>query len=409
MLSKIALYLFCVLIFACGAPGALGQEPDAQPAVTPDPRVAELKKELELEKLRTDLAEQRKKTLAARLPDSSNDPANKTLTGEIKVEDKTNTFETESVALSYEALSLLARQISSKLQAGAGDLNQVVIYNDSDFPTLVQYRIFESQAVSSLDAYHLLLTVEGGGKRGASRGVSRGIASEVLQLGTIGTDVVRSAIDFISLFRTDTAIENKKVSIEETALGALVANEMRSTRPNFKVFFPAAYIPEHDWEPADENSVLTQLTKLYSYQAIAKAVIADYERTAPAEKVKHQFYRQIPALTALNEQVARLLANYEKPDGESAGKRLRDLVRAEQLYRMLESDPRTGILQLKVLEAGGSERITRNLILGSKIRHSGSAIVEYLLFDKSGALRLSEVFYYHTGFQKMDNNRGLKN
>jgi len=35
---------------------------------------------------------------------------------------------------------------------------------------------------------------------------------------------------------------------------------------------------------------------------------------------------------------------------------------------------------LKVLDAGGSERITRNLIFGSKIRHSGSAIVEYLLF-----------------------------
>jgi len=26
---------------------------------------------------------------------------------------------------------------------------------------------------------------------------------------------------------------------------------------------------------------------------------------------------------------------------------------------MLESDPKTGILQLKVLDAGGSERITR--------------------------------------------------
>jgi len=57
----------------------------------------------------------------------------------------------------------------------------------------------------------------------------------------MGTAFVKSAIDFLSLFRTDTAITNKKVTIEETALGALVANEMRLRGPNFKVYFPRAY------------------------------------------------------------------------------------------------------------------------------------------------------------------------
>jgi len=118
---------------------------------------------------------------------------------------------------------------------------------------------------------------------------------------------------------------------------------------------------------------------------------------------------RVPTRIATEEQVARLLANYENNQGETAGKRLHELVRAERLNRMLESDPRTGILQLKVLKAGGSQRITRNLIFGSKIRHSGSAIVEYLLFDKTGLLRSSEMFYYHTGFQKMDNTRSVKN
>jgi len=92
-----------------------------------------------------------------------------------------------------------------------------------------------------------------------------------------------------------------------------------------------------------------------------------------------------------------------------ATNRLRQLLRAEALNRMIQNDPKTGILQLKVLDAGGSQRITRNLILGSKIRHSGGAIVSYLLFDKMGVVHSSEMFYYHTGFQKMDNNRGLRN
>jgi hypothetical protein len=404
MLSKITLCLFCFLLFAGGSLSARGQEANAPPSATPDPELVKLKNEIALEKARTDLAEQKKRTLAARLPDAGNDPANKTLKGEINVEDKASTFEIESVALSYEALSIIAKQISGNLQSGLGDFNQVVIYNEPDFKTLVQYRIFESQAVPALDAYEFLLTTDPA-KRGAARGLSRGIGSEILQLPTIGTSFVKSAIDFISLFRTDTTITNKKVTIEETALGALVASEMRSLRPNFKVYFPKAYLPDNDWEPADEGSVLTQLTKLYSYQEVAKGIIADYTATIPAEKQKHPYHQQIPALTALNEQVGRLLAAYENNKGETATNRLSDLVRAESLNQMLTGDPKTGILQLKVLDAGGSERTTRNLILGSKIKHSGSAIVEYLLFDKNGLLRASEVLYHHTGFQKMETAR----
>lgn len=396
MLTRITTYLFCFLVFSVGSFNSLGQEPTAQPGATPDKRAAELRTELELEKLRTDLAEQRQKTLAFRVPGMGDD--NKPLKGDIKVldENKADLFETESVALSYEALSVIAKQIGGSLEFGAGDFNQVVIYGDSDFKTLVQYRIFESQAAPTLIAYGVLLQTQ-------PRDKSFGI--EALEPIATGTAIVRSAIDFISLFRTDTEIANKKVDIEATALGALVANEIKLARPGFKVFFPEAYIPEHAWNPADETSVLTQLTKLYAYQAVVKEILAEYDQTAAAEKPKLLYHRKIPAMKALNEQVGRFLANYENSQGETTNKRLRELVRAEQLNRMLESDPKTGILLLKILGAGGSRRITRNLIFGSKIRHSGSAIVEYLLFDKTGALRSSQMFYYHTGFQKMNNTR----
>jgi len=398
MPSRIIACLFCFLIFGVGSFKALGQDPEAQPTATPDRRAAELRTELELEKLRTDLAEQKQKTLAFRLPGMADE--NKPLAGSITLKDEDNRFEIESVALSYEALSNIAKQIGISLQAGTGDFNQLVIYSEGDFRTLVQYRIFESQAAPELKAYDTLLQPPSGEK-------SFGI--EALGPLTTSTALVRSAIDLISLFRTDTVIANKEVTIDPTALGALVANEMKLTRPGFKVYFPMAYVPEHDWNPDDQSSVLTQLTKLYTYHAVVKEVLADYDQTAAVDKPRHLYYRKIPALKALNEQVGKFLANYENKEGEAAANRLRDLVRAEQLNRMLESDPRTGILQLTVLKAGGSRRITRNLILASKIRHSGSAIVEYLLFDKTGLLRSSEMFYYHTGFQKMDNTRSVKN
>ncbi|MCU1267899.1 MAG: hypothetical protein JWM21_4217 [Acidobacteria bacterium] len=422
MLSKIILCLFCLFLFAGGSLSARSQEPSAQATPTPDPELLKARRELDLQKLRTEAAEQKKKERAANLPDASNDPANKTLEGKITVEDKSNTFEIESVALSYESLSIIAREISGQVQNGIGDFNQLVIYSDTDFPNLVQYRFFESQAIPALDAYDYLLN-----KDHVKKG--RGMGSEILSMPTIGTSFVKSAIDLISLFRTDTTISNRKVVIDETALGALVARELRSARPNYKVYFPKAYLPVYNWDPSDENSVLTQMTKLYSYQEVVKVVLEDYKDTAAAEKDKHVYHKQIPALTALNEQVNHLLANYRTkegdPDtnrpaesaanhsGESASGRsgeyatspIGSLLRAEALNQMLNSDPKTGVLQLKVLAAGGTEQTTRNLILGSKIRHSGSAIIEYLLFDQNGVLHSSEVLYHHTGFQKMQTAR----
>jgi hypothetical protein len=405
MLFKSPVGLWIALVLICTARPACGQQPTAQPTADPESQLQKLKDELELEKVRTALAEQKKKTLAAILPTDSNDAANKTLKGDITITDKTNPLEIESVALSYEAVSIMAGQISGKLRTDAQPFNQIIIYSDADFPTLIQYRFFKSQAEPALSAYKTLLTRDPAARGPSNENPVRGLGPEMLQAPTIGSAIVKSGIDLISLFRTDTAITNRNVKIEETALGALVANETRSVRPGLKIYFPKAYIPEHNWNPEDERSVLTQLTALYAYRAVTKTILAEYEKTAPAEREKHVYHGLIPALTALNEQVGRFLANYENKEGETANNRLRDLLRAEQLNQMLESDPNTAILQLKVLDAGGSERITRNLIFGSKVRHSGSAIVEYMLFDKTGALRSSQLFYYHTGFRKMDKPR----
>ena len=398
---KIVVFLSVVMSATLAPRSVMGQDPTATPQTGPteDPVQIELRRDFEREKLRTALADQKKLTLTAILPPASNDPANKTLDGRITVEDKPTALEIESAALSYESLSITAKQISAGVIASPGDFKQFVIY-DEDFPLLTQYRIFESQAVPALEA--LLLNTDL--KNRGNTNLTRGVGPEILQMPFVGTSLVKSAIDFIALFRTDTTISNTTVAIDDTALGALVASEIRIARPSAKVYFPRAYIPESDWEPADDNAVLTQLTKLYAYQGIAKQIISDYDKTAAADKEKHPFQRQIPALKDLNEQVVNII-RLESIAGPTSTNRLHDLVRAEQLNRMLESDPKTGILQLKVLKQGGSERITRNLIFGSKISHSGSAIVEYVLFDKDGAVNSSRVFYHHTGFQKLNSAR----
>ncbi len=80
------------------------------------------------------------------------------------------------------------------------------------------------------------------------------------------------------------------------------------------------------------------------------------------------------------------------------------MVRAEKLDRFIRPEPgssgKTAILLVRLLKSGGSRRESRNLIMGTKTDYSGSAFVEVALYDSDGALLVSDVFNYHTGFRK---------
>src|SRR5438132_13561184 len=94
-----------------------------------------------------------------------------------------------------------------------------------------------------------------------------------------------------------------------------------------------------------------------------------------------------------------------KADEKTGVSPLSAIVKAESLYRLL-NDENTSVLYLEVLQAGGTDRITRNLLRGSKLRYSGSAVAQYMLFDKDGAIKLSKTVYFHTGFLNLDRPEG---
>ena len=401
MTTKIIPCLISLTLLSAAPIDIRGQS-DQQPGTQLDQRVDALRQELEMEKLRTALAEQKRRTVEAGLPEVSAE-TRQGLRGEISNRELSEgQFGTESLALSYESLSALAREISRSVNTNAGEYNRIVIYSEADFKHLVLYRLFQSQAVPALEAYERLLddrpldseTIQG------MRGMRK---NQVLQLPNIGTALVGSAIDLIAMFRTDTTVSNRKISIEPTALAALVSNELRQVKPGLKVFYPMAYIPEGQWQENDETSVLTRLTRLYSYHDVVRGILENYANASPEDKKKYPPVDHIVALASLNRRVDALLASFQNKQGQDVAG-IRELVRAEQLSRMLEGE-NTGILQLKVLEAGGSQVTTRNLIFGSKVRYSGSAVVEYMLFAPDGTLRTAETLYYHTGFQKMNGTR----
>lgn len=61
-------------------------------------------------------------------------------------------------------------------------------------------------------------------------------------------------------------------------------------------------------------------------------------------------------------------------------------------------------MQLRVVSAGGNNKIKRNLITnlftGDNISHSGGSIVEYILYDLNGNARYSNTFTVYEDYRK---------
>ena len=68
-------------------------------------------------------------------------------------------------------------------------------------------------------------------------------------------------------------------------------------------------------------------------------------------------------------------------------------------------------LEIKALKAGGNNRTRKNLIRyfsGAKVDHSGGVIVEYTLYDKTGAIAYSDKYSYYDGYVEPKKITGLK-
>lgn len=69
-------------------------------------------------------------------------------------------------------------------------------------------------------------------------------------------------------------------------------------------------------------------------------------------------------------------------------------------------------LQLKVLRAGGNNRIKTNLIVdvfagGNRLSHSGGTVVQYNFFNRSGRSFLSDTLTVYTDYIKSSRVKNL--
>lgn len=117
----------------------------------------------------------------------------------------------------------------------------------------------------------------------------------------------------------------------------------------------------------------------------------------------------IARLKAKNEQFAKFIEALVKADNATGLNSLTSYIKAEILLAALKGtdlkDNDFYWLQLKVLKAGGNNRIKTNLVVdiftgGNRLSHSGGVVVEYILFDRNGTVKASDIFTEYSGYIK---------
>jgi hypothetical protein len=119
-------------------------------------------------------------------------------------------------------------------------------------------------------------------------------------------------------------------------------------------------------------------------------------------------------LKARNDQVDAFIAALVQAGTGGGVNALTSLIKAENIQSALEpsSSGQSYWLQLKVLKAGGNNRIKTNLLWdlftgGNRVSHSGGVIVEYILFERTGRVVASDTITEYTNYIKADKVKKL--
>ena len=123
----------------------------------------------------------------------------------------------------------------------------------------------------------------------------------------------------------------------------------------------------------------------------------------------------ITRLKLMNDRFDQFIANLVKVEAATGVNSLTAFIKAENLNQALNEGNGDGYwLQLAVIKAGGNNRIKSNLVTdiftaGSRVSHSGGAIVQYNLYDLRGRSLVSDTLTEYAGYVKSGKIKNLPN
>lgn len=117
----------------------------------------------------------------------------------------------------------------------------------------------------------------------------------------------------------------------------------------------------------------------------------------------------IKALSDVNDRFQRFVDQYIKVDSSGTNAFVL-FIKSEDIENAMK-DPNSYWLEIKSVSAGGNNRVRKNLIwyfAGARVDHSGGVIIEYTLYDLTGAVVWSDKLSHYEGYVAPKNIRSEK-
>lgn len=364
----------------------------------------------------------------------------------------------ESQFLAYRAVQAIAQKIADDPSMPVAN-HTVVIYCESELNSLLSYQSFRQQ----LELLQTQMTQERDRAQTQLKTAQETIDDTArafrdalpIVAPLLATSAVKSAVDLLSLFRTDVDIRSKDIPIADQALIAPLAAALAAKR--VKVFHPSV-LPPKFLDPASDllkaledlaglrNDLQDKIDDAAAKQALLKrqsdtlaqeiAVASGLKKTAADLAVEASTDKQaalkkeqaenavvlqdmetftgiqskdaddrkvakdsmaekldglVTRLNAVNASYATLQAALVKGDDTSP---LVKLIRAEKLKAAMGTGGFT--LQIKMAASGGGVQVKRNLLY-SKVSYSGGAIATWMLFNPDGSVKGGGIARDYTG------------
>ncbi len=294
-----------ILLLAVGQDG-YGQTPTPEPAPAPTPTEEErrLEQENRILTLRKNQA-----TLKQEIRDAQPTASATPLEGKTELE---NVF-IETQIVTYKAMADATDRISEQIRSRVSpDAPTIVIYNAEDVKGWRYYKAmypaFKERLNNFKANYNTLLTPL------PAVAVSVSGAPAVISAFETGSNVLRSFVDLISIFRTDTKIEGKEVTIEESALIAELFRGLKSQYPQgITLYYPKVFPPRIK-EP-ESGQFISQTVKLIEEVIILKA------QADSVVRVKSRIKEASNRITELEKAIAKNGEEIEKLNKAVSDKR----------------------------------------------------------------------------------------
>jgi hypothetical protein len=294
----------------------------------------------------------------------------------------------ESHFIAYKSMSEVAKYMGTKVTG----FKTLVVYNDRDVSGLQHYATVIAQLENLQKYYSELL------KKPSPQNPEA--ATAALLAPELATTMLKSVADVLAMFRTNTDIKGVSITIEEAAF----VSQLKQHLTGVTLMYPGLYPPNLLVAAStDSDSLMKMISNIFEQKVKADEIIKDYE--ASTDKKAHPYRDRVTRFKAMNDQFDKFVAALTALDATTGASPMTNLVRAEKLHKTLKKGD-SGMLYVKVMKAGGNNKITQNLFKGTKISHSGGVVVSYIIFNNSGEVALADTLYNYDGYLRIKSKEG---